>query len=341
MFTHTYKSIINIENIVKTWECFRSGKRYKKDVVEFEVRLAENISELFRSLLEKTYKHKAYSAFSVTDPKPRSIHKARVCDRILHHLLYQALYPYFDSRFIYDSYSCRQNKGVHRALDRLNVFARKVSKNHSRTCYVLKCDIKKFFASINQNVLNAILKRHIQDNDIRWLIEQVISSFYTTRHGVGLPLGNLTSQLFANVYMHEFDMYVKQELRVKYYIRYADDFVILSDDRSHLEERLSKLRLFLDQKLRLFVHENKISIKTYASGVDFLGWVHFPDYRVIRVATKRRMLRRIRENPTRETLFSYWGLLQHGNARKIEGNIYKTFLLKNPFSCKTLDFRVI
>ncbi|MEK7091530.1 MAG: reverse transcriptase/maturase family protein [Patescibacteria group bacterium] len=313
-FTGTYNYIISIENLLLTWERFLRGKKHKKDVIKFQAELGTNVASLYTDLKNKTYIHGLYSAFNISDPKPRNIHKATVRDRVVHHLIYKEIYWYFHFRFIYDSYSCRLNKGTHRALNRFQGFARNVSKNHSRTCFVLKGDIKKFFASIDHDVLMKVLDRHIVDPDIRWLIDQVISSFYTTAPGVGLPLGNLTSQLLVNVYMHEFDMYLKQELRVKYYLRYADDFVILSDDKKYLEEILPKLHVFLNEKLRLTLHEHKVYIKTYDSGVDFLGWIHFPHHRQIRTTTKRKVTRNMLGYPKMETINSYRGLLGHGNT---------------------------
>jgi retron-type reverse transcriptase len=318
MFEHKYEKIIKIENLIATWERFLRGKRRKKDVASFEARLTDNLAGLHQALADKIYEHGPYAAFNVSDPKPRNIHKAAVRDRFLHHLLHKELYPYFEKRYIYDSYSCRLNKGVHRAMDRFKRFAGEVSKNHSRTCYVLKCDIKKFFASIDHTTLIKILKRHIEDKEIVWLINRVISSFYSARPGVGLPLGNLTSQLLVNVYMHEFDMYMKQQLRVKYYIRYADDFIILSDNKDYLDNLLPEISEFLQTQLKLNLHERKVCIKTYASGVDFLGWVHFPYYRQLRTATKRKIIRKLRGYPKRETVISYLGFLGHGNAYKFK-----------------------
>lgn len=314
MFIHSYNSIIAIENLLLVWERFLRGKKQKKDVITFQTELATNITNLYLDLKNKTYVHGPYSAFNVSDPKPRNIHKATVRDRVVHHLIYKELYWYFHPRFIYGLYSCRVNKGTHRALDRFRYFARRVSKNHTCTCFVLKCDIKKFFASIDHAILFKILERHIEDKDILWLIRQVVTSFYSNSSMVGLPLGNLTSQLLVNVYMHEFDMYLKQGLRVKYYIRYADDFVILNDDRKYLEDILLKLDIFLKDKLRLNLHENKVYIKTYDSGVDFLGWVHFSHHRQIRTTTKRKIIRMMRGYPKRETISSYRGLLSHGNT---------------------------
>ena len=263
--------------------------------------------------------HGPYSAFNISDPKPRNIHKATVRDRVLHHLIHKELYCYFDERFIFDSYSCRKNKGTHKALNRLRSFARKASQNHTRTCYVLKCDIQKFFASVDQAILRKILERHIADSDIRWVIHQVISSFYVTAPGIGLPLGNLTSQLLVNIYMHEFDAYLKEKLRVKYYLRYADDFVILSDNKEYLEKLLPLMRKFLNEKLRLMLHKDKVYIKTIASGVDFLGWVHFPYHRVLRTSTKRRIFQRVTHN----NISSYLGTLSHGNSYGIQKQVLK------------------
>ncbi len=317
MFVHKYNDIITIENLLMTWGKFLRGKRHKKDVIKFQSQLSDNLSQLHYELKRKTYIHGSYSAFNINDPKPRVIHKATVRDRILHHLIHKELYPYFEKRFIYDSYSCRNFKGVHKALDRLNYFSRKVSKNNTRTCYVLKCDIRKFFANIDQKILIKILKRHIEDVDIIWLINQVVLSFYSFYFGIGLPLGNLTSQLFVNIYMHEFDMYLKQELKVKYYIRYTDDFVILFDNREYLEKLLPEIKNFLNKKLHLCLHKNKILIKTYSSGIDFLGWTHSLYYRQIRTSTKRKIIKNLKNYPKLETVNSYRGLLKHGNTYKL------------------------
>jgi RNA-directed DNA polymerase len=324
MFRHKYEEIIKLENIFSVWKSFLRGKRGKNDIALFQVKLGDNLFDLHYSLASHSYEHGHYSAFNISDPKPRNIHKATVRDRVLHRLVYQELYPYFESKFIYDSYSCRDGKGVLRALDRFRKFARRVSKNNSRTCYILKCDIKKFFASIDHEILIEILKRHIEDRKIIWLLDRVISSFYSICPGVGLPLGNLTSQLFANIYLHEFDWHMKQELGVKYYLRYADDFVILSDNKKYLNSLLPKISEFLEISLKLKLHENKVFIKTSVSGVDFLGWTHFPDYRQIRIATKRKIIRKLRGYPDRQTVLSYQGLLGHGNTYKFRKSLGMT-----------------
>jgi len=287
-----------------------------------------NIIRLHNDLATKTYGHSQYIHFNISDPKPRSIHKASVRDRLLHHAIYRILYPFFDKTFIADSYSCRINKGTHKALSRFREFAYKVSKNNTRTCWILKCDIRKFFASIDHKVLLDILNLYIADKQIIWLLKEIIGSF-STKPSVGLPLGNLTSQLFVNIYMNEFDRFVKHKLKAKYYIRYADDFVILSDNRKELENLIPPIRNFLSEKLKLELHPKKVFIKTLASGVDFLGWVNFPDHRVLRTVTRRRTFKRINMHLTSETINSYLGLLSHGNTYKIREkllNYYYDFI---------------
>ena len=325
-FIHKYDDIIIIEKLLKAWQEFLRDKKDRKDVILFQAKLMDNIFDLHYDLKNKTYMHGGYIAFNISDPKPRIIHKATVRDRLLHHLIYQELYKYFDSKFIHDSYSCRLEKGTHKSINRFRDFYRRVSKNNTRTCFVLKCDIRKFFANIDHKVLKEILARYIKDENVILLFSRVIDSFSFNPIGLaygvkGLPLGNLTSQLLVNIYMNEFDQFVKRELKVKYYIRYADDFVILSEDKKYLENMLIKISNFLEKKLKLNLHPDKVYIKTIASGVDFLGWVQFSHHRVLRTSTKRRMLKKLENNPKIETVQSYLGMLKHGNSYKLVKNM--------------------
>ena len=291
----------------------------------------DNILALHRDLKEGTYKHGGYQAFKIADPKPRDIHKASVRDRLLHHALYRMLYPFFDRTFAADSYSCRKGKGTHRAMGRFRSFANTVSRGQTCTCWVLKCDVRKFFASIDQKVLLNIVHSYIPDERTVAFLKEVIISFripqsftVVENRGIlqkGLPLGNLTSQLLVNIYMNEFDQFAKHTLKAKYYIRYADDFVILSQDKEWLEQIKRDITLFLWERLKLELHPNKVFIKTFASGVDFLGWIHFPDHRVLRTSTKRRMLARTRGCENINVIGSYLGLLSHGNGRKLAASL--------------------
>lgn len=317
-----------MENLLVSWQEFLRGKRKRKDVAEFSVHLMDNIITLHNELREKTYRHGSYQAFKLNDPKPRNIHKARVRDRLVHHAVYRILYPYFDRKFIFDSYSCRNGKGTHRAIRRFASLSRTVSRNHTRTCWVLRCDVRKFFASIDQAILMRVLTRFILDRDILWLLENIITSFQTVA-GKGLPLGNLTSQLFVNVYVNEFDQFVKRRLKVKQYIRYADDFVILSEDKQRLVDLLPIIEAFLKKELQLAINPSKVFLRTFASGIDFLGWVSFSHHRVLRTTTKRGMFKRIQEHPTPETVQSYLGLLHHGNTFSLQEKVMKKFAAKD------------
>jgi RNA-directed DNA polymerase len=311
---HSYKDIISVDNLLEAWEEFVQGKRDKKDVQEFLLSLIDNVFKLHEDLADSSYVHGGYQAFRVNDPKPRQIHKASVRDRLVHHAIHRILYPFFDRTFIADSFSCRESKGTHAALDRFRALAYKASCNHTRTCWVLKCDIRKFFASVDQEILFKILFSRITDARIIDLLWEIIGSFDSGRPGTGIPLGNLTSQLFANIYLNELDQFVKRRLCFPHYVRYADDFVFLSPHKNELPAILPIISDYLRDELKLELHPKKIVLKTFASGVDFLGWVHFPDRRVLRNATKHRMLRRIKEHPAKATMRSYFGLLGHGNT---------------------------
>jgi retron-type reverse transcriptase len=314
LFGHRYNEIISLENLLEAWQEFVRGKRSRSDVQEFELHLMEHLFSLHKHLAKMTYRHSPYQAFVISDPKTRSIHKASVTDRVLHRALYRKLYPFFDRTFISDSFSCRIGKGTHLALERFTRLARQVSMNHHKTVWVLKCDVRKFFASIDQRILIRIVDPYIADKRIVRPLETIVRSFSSSTEGIGLPLGNLTSQLFANVYMNVFDQFMKQHLRVKHYIRYADDFVILSREREYLERLLPILEKFLWQVLHLRLHPEKIELRTVASGVDFLGWVHFSDHRVLRTTTKRRMLKAMRHGATEAAAASSCGLLKYGNT---------------------------
>lgn len=185
---------------------------------------------------------------------------------------------------------------------------------------MLKCDVRKFFASIDQKILLDMLRQYLPDKNVIWLIGRVAESFQSTAPGKGLPLGNLTSQLLVNVYMNAFDKFMKRGLKGKYYIRYADDFVVMDTNKERLHWVLEEAEHFLREKLALTLHPDKISISTFASGVDFLGWVHFPDHRVLRTATKKRMFKKLKAAGS-ESRMSYLGMLKHGNTFQLRVKI--------------------
>lgn len=186
-----FDEIVSVDNLLEAWKEFLKGKRNKPDVQEFSLKLIDNIIALRFDLLQKSYNHGKYRSFKVYDPKPRDIHKAPVRDRLLHHAIYRKLYPFFNDKFISDSFSCRKNKGTHLALDRFRTFTYRTSNNNTRTCWVLQCDIKKFFASVDHSILCNILSESICDQNLLWLLGEIIGSFDTEQ--IQLKLFDLRS----------------------------------------------------------------------------------------------------------------------------------------------------
>jgi len=319
-----YNEIISIDNLLLAWSEFVKGKKSKPDVMCFSLNLMDNILQLHDDLANKAYRHGGYKSFYITDPKLRHIHKASVRDRLVHHAVYRQLYPFFAKTFIADSFSCQLGKGTHRAIARFKSFARKASKNNTLTCWILKCDIKKFFASIDHDVLLRTLDEYIKDKDIASLLSNIIAS-HEDSPSKGLPLGNLTSQLFVNIHMNRFDQHIKHKVKARYYIRYADDFIILSDNKARLNDILQFISDFLQDELKLQLHPQKVFIKTLASGVDFLGWIVFPTHTILRTKTKRRILNRLRKNSTPQSLASYLGLLKHDNTYGLRQKILNDY----------------
>ena len=205
--------MVCIENLLTAWREFRRGKRLKPDVAKFELNLENNLFELYNLLFSKKWKLDPYKVFFKSDPKLRKIHEASVRDRVLYQAVYQKLYHIFDPSFIFHSYSSRNNKGTYAGISAFEKYINKVSKNNTRLAYVLKCDIRKFFDSIDHNILFNLISKKVADPDLLLLIKQIICSFENITDK-GLPLGNVTSQLFSNIYLNELDQYVKHILKV-------------------------------------------------------------------------------------------------------------------------------
>lgn len=259
-----------------------------------------------------TYTHDVYQPFTICDPKQRQIHKATVRDRLVHQAIVSIVEPLFEKRFIYDSYSCRIGKGTHAGVERLGLFLRQVSRNDTRKVYVLKCDVRRFFASIDHEILMKQIESKVDDEQTLQLLRTILLS-HNAETGKGIPLGNVTSQLFANIYLHELDWFMKQTLGIKSYLRYCDDFVVVSTDRFYLQSLITPIRQFLMNELKLELHPTKVSIRSWDQGVDFLGYVLRPHATSIRTKTKRRMLIRV----TDDNLSSYLGVCSHANGYKL------------------------
>ncbi len=303
-----FEKITSLENLFDAWTEFKKEKSNKNDVAEFEVNLEDHVFKLHEDLKNGTYNHGGYFSFFVHDPKRRHIHKASVRDRLLHHAVHRVIEPIWNKLFIFDSWSSRKNKGTHAAVKRLHKLGLRLSRNDTRVLWVLKLDVRKFFDSIDHAILLNILRKRTDDDRLMGLLQNIIDSY-----SPGLPLGNLTSQLFANVYLNELDQFVKHELKIVGYVRYADDFVLLHPSKELLVSCLSKITDFLRETLRLDVHPNKIVLKRYTGGIDYLGYVCFPHHRVLRTKTKRRMFRRIND----KNFTSYNGILRHCRSHKL------------------------
>ncbi|MBN2093865.1 MAG: group II intron reverse transcriptase domain-containing protein [Candidatus Zambryskibacteria bacterium] len=304
-----FEKIISLKNLFDAWAEFRKDKRGKKDVAEFELGLEDNIFKLHEDLKSGNYRHGGYFSFYISDPKRRHINKASVRDRLLHHAIIRVIEPMWDKKFIFDSWSSRKYKGTHAAVKRLHKIGLKISRNNSKTIWVLKLDIRKFFESVDHNKLLRILEEKTFDKELIILTKDIVESF-----NCGIPLGNLTSQIFANIFMNKFDQFVKHDLKVKGYIRYTDDFVLMHPDKNFLESCIPKIRDFCWQNLKLKIHPEKIILKTYASGIDYLGYICFPYHRVLRTKTKRRIFNRV----TDKNFSSYNGLLHHCRSRDLK-----------------------
>lgn len=341
IYRDNFEKIISPENLFLAWDNFKSDKKKKKDVQKFEWNLERNIFQLHRELRRGTYKHSTYSSFYIQDPKQRHIHKAEVRDRVLHHAVYSVLNPLFEPTFISNSFSCRVGKGTHKGIAALKKMIVKVSRNYTKPCFILKCDIKKFFGTVEHSILKSILKKRIKDERVLWLLEEIISSFRSDQSNVffskGVPIGNLTSQLFANIYLNEFDQFVKHKLKIKYYARYTDDFVIASTGKDYLQNILKPVGFFLKEKMMLDLHPDKISIRKCSQGVDFLGYITLPHYRLVRIKTRKRIFRKLRERSTEykagkidrrslnQTLQSYLGVLTHASTHRLGEELQNEF----------------
>ena len=329
-----FHDVISVANLLAAWNEFKKGKCKKRDVALFELHLENNLFQLHRELSEKTYVHGPYRGFYVCDPKRRHVHKASVRDRVLHQALFRILYPVVDKHFIFDSFSSRVGKGTHFGVERLERACRKAGRNWHGPAFALKCDVRKFFDSIDHNILRSLIVKKITDSDLLWLISVLLKSFAKAL-GRGLPLGNVTSQLFANMYLNELDQFVKHKLKAQYYFRYCDDFVILHSGRTFLENALEEITVFLRQKLLLELHPHKVEIRKLRQGTDFLGYVVLPHALVLRTSTKRRLVRKTEDarlalaegTITQETfsaiIASYLGALSHCRNKIMEGKLLR------------------
>ncbi len=292
-----YAKINSIENLTLAWQNAKKGKTKKRYVKRFQKNLKSNLLSLQKELKNHTYKTRPQKKFILRDPKTRKILKSVFRDRVIHHALCNIITPVFEGGFIYDSHANQIGKGTLKALERFDKFKRKVSKNNSRNCYVLKADIKHYFEEIDHKILIDIIKNKIKDERVIWLAYKILKSSRERNEqsikDKGMPLGNLTSQFFANVYLNELDKFVKHKLRAKYYIRYVDDFVILHRSKEQLEKWKNKIDIFLKEKLDLKLHPNKSQILKLEKGIKFLGFRIFNYHKLLRKSNMKHFERKL------------------------------------------------
>ncbi len=289
--SNIFENAFTFENLLAAYMRARRGKQGRHEIANFGWRQEAKLLVLRQELLSGTYTHGAYRHFIVSDSKRREISAAPFRDRVVHHAVVAALEPLFERGFIYDTYACRVEKGTHAALARFERFAR-VSR------YVLSMDISKYFASIDHAILFSLLKRKIRDARMLELCRLIIASTEASP-GRGIPIGNLTSQLFANIYLNEFDQYAKHTLRLSHYIRYMDDIAVLSDDKKELHEVKDAAAVFMREHLGLVLHPRKVQVMPLATGVDFLGYRIYPYHRLLRKSTVMRFVARLKREKLR------------------------------------------
>lgn len=288
-----YNKLCSLENLELAFRRARKGKSLKPYVIEFEKNLADNLGQLQGELLTFAYRPFPLKTFIISDPKTRKISKSHFRDRVVHHALCNIIEPIFQKSFIHDSFANQKGKGTLKAIERLDSFKRKVSLNNSRACHLLKSDIKHYFETVDHEIMFAVLKRKIPDGRMMQLIKVILDNYKSKAQGKGMPLGNLTSQFFANVYLNELDQFVKHELKAKYYIRYVDDFIILHEDKRTLEYYKDNINRFLQKNLALELHPSKTRIFTLQNGIDFLGLRVFFHHKLIRKKNTKKFERKL------------------------------------------------
>lgn len=304
-----YASLCSYDNLELAFRRARKRKTLKGYVIEFESDLENNLKKLKNELEIFTYVPRKLTTFIVRDPKTRKISASHFRDRVVHHALCNIIAPIFEKGFIYDSFANQKGKGTHIAIKRFERFLGKVcyvkrrraesrerereSNGRSLTGFALKADIRHYFDNVDHAVLMNIIRRRIKDNDVLWLIKTILKNHKIEIAGKGMPIGNLTSQFFANVYLNELDQFVKHKLKVGYYLRYVDDFIILHRDRRTIENWKEEIDRFLKSNLKIELHPEKSMVVSLENGITLLGFRVFRNYRLLKKSNARRIWRRM------------------------------------------------
>ena len=303
-----YERICSIDNLMLADSIARKGKLNQPGVIAHDKNRTANIQALHEMLVNKTYTTSQYTTFTIFEPKERVIFRLPYFpDRITHHAVMNILEPLFVSTFTADTYSCIKGRGIHAAA----YAVRKALQDIPGTLFCLKLDIKKFYPSVDHETLKQLLRRKIKDNDLLWLLDGIIDS------ADGLPIGNYLSQYFANFYLTYFDHWMKEDRKVKYYFRYADDLVILAPDKPYLHGLLSEIRTYLDEKLKLTVKSNYQVFPVNERGIDFVGYVFYHTHTRLRKSIKQNFARMIAKNRNDKSVASYYGWAAHCDSKHL------------------------
>jgi RNA-directed DNA polymerase len=300
-----YPKIYDLDNLRLADIKASKGKSFQYGVRTHNENRENNILELHDQLKNKTYQTSPYTTFRIYEPKEREIFRLPYFpDRITHHAIINVTGPIFLSTFTADTYSCIKGKGIHAASFAL----RKALRDIPGTKYCLKLDIRKFYPNVDHEVLKAQLQRKFKDQDLLWLLNEIIDS------APGIPIGNLLSQFFANFYLSPLDHWIKENLGIRYYFRYADDIVICAGDKPYLHQKLSVIRTYLADKLNLEVKKNYQVFPVHTQGIDFVGYVHFHTHVLLRKSIKQNFARMLSNNPSDASIASYYGWAKHSNS---------------------------
>ncbi len=303
-----YSKIYSTENLRLADEKARKGKLRQYGVMIHDKNKESNIISLHHMLRDKTYKTSAYTKFTVHEPKERIVYRLPYFpDRIGHHAVMNQLEPIFCSFFTADTYSCIKGRGIHAAVRNV----KKALKDETGTQYCLKLDITKFYPNIDHEILKQLLRKKFKDADLLWLLDEIIDS------AEGVPIGNYLSQYFANFYLTWFDRWIKDQQGAKYYFRYADDIVVLSDSKEYLHNLLAQIKQYLSWYLKLNVKDNYQIFPVESRGIDFLGYVFRHKYTKLRPRIKRRFVRMAFKNRSPESMASYYGWAKHADCKHL------------------------
>lgn len=334
-----YHKVYAFDNLHAAYRRARRGKRYRTEVLSFSAHLEENLLKLQLELANGSYRTGDYRCFEVREPKRRLVAALPFRDRVVQHALCNIIGPIFDVRFISDSYACRVGKGTHAGADRVTAFLRRAQKANDET-WILKGDVAQYFPSIDHEVLIGIIGRTIRCEATMRLVREIVSSWHTPgQEGKGIAIGNLTSQLFANIYLNDLDQFVKHRLRQRYYVRYMDDFVVVGSGKTPLHSVRQNISEFLTEQLDLGLN-TKTQVFPMAQGVDFLGYRIWPTHRLLRKDSVKRMRRKLRRfsegyasgdvdlEQINMSVQSWLGHSRHANTHNLRRRIFGSFVLR-------------